>query len=116
MVPSGFSGNRLAAHTGIESLTGIGTLQYGETRSMQDYQRLLEELFGILEPFNTERLELREDTDLVVDLGLDSLKVVELLVRVEDSFDISIPLNILPQVRTIRDFAEQLERLLSEGV
>jgi acyl carrier protein len=82
---------------------------------MTDYQDLVLRLFGLLEPFNKERLELREDTDLVADLGLDSLKVVELLVTIEDSFDISIPLNILPQVRTIGDFAKQLQQLLSEG-
>ena len=81
---------------------------------MQDYQDLVSKLFDLLGPFNKEGLELNEDTDLVADLGLDSLKVVELLVTVEDSFDISIPLNILPHVRTIKDFAEQLQQLLSE--
>jgi acyl carrier protein len=67
-----------------------------------------------LRPFNEEGIDLKEETDLAADLGLDSLKVLELLVTVEDSFDISIPLNILPQVRTIKDFAEQLQQLLSE--
>ena len=81
---------------------------------MQDYQDLVSKLFDLLGPFNKERLELNEDTDLVADLGLDSLKVVELLVTIEDSFDISIPLNILPHVRTIKDFAEHLQQLLSE--
>ena len=82
---------------------------------MRDYQDLVLKLIDLLKPFNKESRELTENTDLIEDLGLDSLKVVELLVTVEDTFDISIPLNILPQVRTIRDFAEQLERLLSEG-
>jgi acyl carrier protein len=81
---------------------------------MQDYQDLVLKLCDLLKPFNKEDRELTEDTDLVADLGLDSLKVVELLVTVEDTFDISIPLNILPQVRTIKDFAEQLQHLLSE--
>lgn len=82
---------------------------------MGDYQDLVPKLIDLLKPFNKDSLELTEDIDLVEDLGLDSLKVVELLVSVEDSFDISIPLNILPQVRTIKDFAKQLERLLPEG-
>jgi acyl carrier protein len=59
-------------------------------------------------------IDLNEETDLAGDLGLDSLKVMELLVTVEDSLDISIPLNVLPRVRTIKDFAEQLQLLLSE--
>ena len=81
---------------------------------MQNYRELVVKLCDILRPFNEEGIDLKEETDLAADLGLDSLKVLELLVTVEDSFDISIPLNILPQVRTIKDFAEQLQQLLSE--
>jgi acyl carrier protein len=33
--------------------------------------------------------------------------------QVEDHYDISIPLNILPDVRTIKDFALQLEKLVN---
>lgn len=83
---------------------------------MQDYQALLLRLYDILKPFNKEGLDLNEETGLVADLGLDSMKVMELLVMVEDNFDISIPLNILPEVRTIRDFVEQLQQLLPEGL
>ena len=81
---------------------------------MQDYRELVVKLCDILRPFNEVGIDLKEETDLAADLGLDSLKVLELLVTVEDSFDISIPLNILPDVRTIKDFAEQLQQLLSE--
>jgi acyl carrier protein len=81
---------------------------------MQDYRELVVKLCDILRPFNEEGIDLKEETDFAADLGLDSLKVMELLVTVEDSFDISIPLNILPHVRTIKDFAEQLQQLLSE--
>ncbi|MBP1610718.1 MAG: Phosphopantetheine attachment site [Acidobacteria bacterium] len=81
---------------------------------MQDYRELMVKLCDILRPFNEVGIDLKEETDLAADLGLDSLKVLELLVTVEDSFDISIPLNILPDVRTIKDFAEQLQQLLSE--
>jgi acyl carrier protein len=86
-----------------------------EMSSEHDYQALLAKLFDIVRPMNKEGIDLHENTDLTKDLGLDSLKVVELLVTVEDTFDISIPLNILSHVRTIKDFAEQLQQLLAEG-
>jgi len=82
---------------------------------MNDYRELVLKLYDMLEPFNSQGLELKEDTELVADLGLDSLKVMQLIVTIEDTFDISIPLNILPNVRTVKDFAEQLQQLLSEG-
>jgi acyl carrier protein len=81
---------------------------------MQDYQDLLLKLYDILRPFAGDGIDLNEETDLVADLGLDSMNVIKLLVTVEDSFDISIPLNILPDVHTIKDFAEQLQKLLLE--
>ena len=81
---------------------------------MNDYQDILLKLYDILKSFKAKGVELNEETDLVSDLGLDSMKVIKLLLMVEDSFDISIPLNILPEVRTIKDFAEQVQQLLLE--
>jgi acyl carrier protein len=82
---------------------------------MAGYEELLKELLNILKPFAKPGQTLHEETDLVADLGLDSLRVMKLVVEVEDRFDISIPINILPNIRTIRDFAAQLEQLLGEG-
>jgi len=82
---------------------------------MIGYEQLLRELLDILTPFAKPGQTLQEETDLVADLGLDSLRVMKLVVEVEDRFDISIPINILPNIRTIKDFAVQLEKLLGEG-
>ena len=82
---------------------------------MADYQDILSQLFEIIKPSVKDGRQLEEDTDLVADLGLDSLKVMTLVEEVEDHFDISIPLNILAKVRTIKDFALQLKQLTEEG-
>jgi acyl carrier protein len=37
------------------------------------------------------------------------------MTAIEDHFDISVPLNILPNVQTIGDFAEQLQLLLKDS-
>ncbi|SKC18988.1 acyl carrier protein [Kosakonia radicincitans] len=44
--------------------------------------------------------EVKPDSDLVNDLGLDSILVLDLLMELEDQYDISIPINILLDVRT----------------
>ena len=82
---------------------------------MGDYQDILDQLFELIKPSVKDGRKLEEDTDLVSDLGLDSLKVMTLVEEVEDKFDISIPLNILANVRTIKDFALQLQQLTEEG-
>ena len=82
---------------------------------MQVYDNILEEIYKILQPFVPQDLEIGEETDMVADLGLDSLKVMKIVESVEDSLDISIPLNILPDVRTIKDFALQIQKLIGDG-
>jgi acyl carrier protein len=78
---------------------------------MRDYSDIYQTLNGILNPYVPKGHALSEETDLIVDLGLDSLKVMKILESVEDHFDISIPLNVLPDVRTIKDFALQIQKL-----
>ncbi len=78
---------------------------------MPDYNEFLARIFEILKPFAKRGLLLNEETELVTDLGLSSLQVMELIERIEDHFDISIPLNILPDIRTVHDLAQQLEKL-----
>ena len=82
---------------------------------MRVYESILEELYKILQPFVPQGLKIEEETDLVADMGLDSLKVMKIVESVEDSLDISIPLNILPDVRTVKDFAEQIQKLVGDG-
>ena len=82
---------------------------------MPDYEDTLQALKEILQPFVPAGHAVDEDTDLVADLGLDSLKVMKILESVEDRFDISIPLNVLPDVRTVKDFAIQIQKLDGDG-
>ena len=78
---------------------------------MPDYDEFLERIFAIVKPFAKQGIILNENSELVTGLGLTSLQVMELIEQIEDHFDMSIPLNILPDIRTIHDLAEQLERL-----
>ena len=78
---------------------------------MPRYQEALPELFEVLKPYAKEGQVLTEDTQLLGDLGLDSMKVMQLLLETEERFDISIPLNVITEVRTVKDFARQIEHL-----
>jgi acyl carrier protein len=77
-----------------------------------DYPQILAEICAELATLTRGRVEVGEDTDLLGDLGLDSLQVMNLMLQIEDRFDISIPVNILPDVKTVRDLAMQIDNLL----
>ena len=78
---------------------------------MPDYSSILAELIRVLQSYAKEGQHIAEDSELVAQLGLDSVKIMDLLLRIEDHYDISIPLNILPDIRTVKDLAVELEKL-----
>jgi acyl carrier protein len=82
---------------------------------MSDYENILQALTETLKPLVPRGQKIDEDTDLVADLGLDSLKVMKIIESVEDGYDISIPLNVLPEVRTVKDFALQIQKIIGDG-
>jgi acyl carrier protein len=78
---------------------------------MPEYQEHLDFMYSALQQLNKKDIELTETTDLVADIGLSSLEVMELIEKIEDHFDISIPLNILPDVNTIGELARKVQEL-----
>jgi acyl carrier protein len=81
---------------------------------MPTYDDILSIVTDLIRPLAPEGRGVREDTDLVADLEFDSLKVMSLVEQVEDRFDVSVPINILPDIRTVRDFTVQLQAILGK--
>ena len=53
-------------------------------------------------------------SDLIADLGFDSLQILEVIAELEDRFDISIPLNDVPATRTVAQVVAQVTRLIED--
>lgn len=51
-------------------------------------------------------------SDLIADLGFDSLQVLEVVAELEERFDVSIPLNDVPANRTVAQVVAQVAALL----
>jgi acyl carrier protein len=51
-------------------------------------------------------------SDLVTDLGFDSLQVLEVIAALEDRFDVSIPLTDVPATRTVQQIVAQVAALV----
>ncbi len=78
---------------------------------MRSYDETLQKIIEIVQPFVPQGQPIAEETDMVAELGLDSLKVMKIIETVEDSFDILVPLNVLPDIRTVKDFVLQIQKL-----
>jgi acyl carrier protein len=58
-------------------------------------------VIAVLKTLSSRPIEPTLESDLIVDLGFDSVRVLEVIAELEDRFDVSIPLNDLPSTRTV---------------
>ena len=77
-----------------------------------EYNDAFEKVVAGLRTLVPNAQNLTDETQIVDDLGLDSLQVMELVMEVEDQLDISIPVNLLSEIHTIGQFARELTGLV----
>ena len=75
---------------------------------------LADGVIEVLKQVSRRPIEPSLDSDLVADLGFDSLQILEVIAELEDRFDISIPLNDVPATRTVAQVVAQVARLVED--
>ena len=73
------------------------------------------ETIAILRRLSRRPIEPLPSSELLADLGFDSLQVLELVGELEDHFNIAIPLNALTHIKTVSQIAAEVRRLTEEG-
>ncbi len=76
---------------------------------------VLAEIARMLEPYRKDQRPITLETDISRDLNIDSVTVLDLMMGLEEKYDVSIPLNLVPEIRTVADLAATIQRI-KEGV
>lgn len=72
---------------------------------------MIDKVIEILAEFTEmDTADMNESTELVNDMGLNSLDVMNVVVAFEDEFDIEIPDRIIKYLQTIGDITEYIEK------
>ena len=53
---------------------------------------------------------VEDESNIMKDLGADSLDVVELLMAIEEAFGVSVPDDDVPGLKTVKDIADYIEK------
>ncbi len=67
----------------------------------------------VTEQLGVEPAEVTKDASILDDLGADSLDVVELVMTLEEAFDIEVPDDAVEEMRTIGDVQRFVESHVS---
>jgi acyl carrier protein len=71
-------------------------------------------VIDVLKNVSRRPIEPALNSDLIADLGFDSLQVLEVATELEDRFDITMPTETTPAVRTVADVVARVVALLEQ--
>ncbi|MEW6218621.1 MAG: acyl carrier protein [Thermodesulfobacteriota bacterium] len=63
----------------------------------------------IVEQLSVDRSKVQPEASFVDDLGADSLDLVELIMAMEEAFDVEIPDEKAEKIRTVKDAIEHIK-------
>ena len=68
----------------------------------------------IVEVLNVNETEVTMESTFIDDLGADSLDVFQIIMGIEEEFDIEIPNEEAEKIVTVGDAVEQIKKAVSE--
>ena len=78
---------------------------------MEEVQSKLKEI--VMDRLNAEEDQIKPEASFVEDLGADSLDIVELIMGIEEEFDIEIPDEDAEKLKTVGEAMEYVKTKLA---
>jgi len=73
---------------------------------------VMAEIVSQLATFRTDDSHvIRGETVIAKDLAIDSLAVMDMIMELEDRFDVSIPMNVVAEIQTVDELAGTIMKL-----
>ena len=77
-----------------------------------EFEKLKQSIVDVL---NVDENEITMDTTFIDDLGADSLDVFQIIMGLEEEFDIEIPNEQAEKIVTVGDAVEQIKAAMNEN-
>ena len=72
---------------------------------------MMQEVCHQLAPFRTDDAPLTDATVIYKELSIDSLAVMDIILELEDRFEVSIPINTVAEIHTVRELVDAMMAL-----
>ena len=79
---------------------------------MTDRSKIFATISTVLSEYIPEGTEITADTNIVADLEIDSVDVFDLIMEVEDAYDISISMELISTTHTVGELANVVNELI----
>lgn len=77
---------------------------------MEEFEKLRKIIADVL---NVDPMEVKMETTFTDDLGADSLDVFQIIMGIEDEFDIEVPAEAAEGIKTVEEAVEMIKNAMN---
>jgi acyl carrier protein len=75
---------------------------------------IFDKICELLVPYNPKNLVISRQSGIVSDLEVDSTAVFDLIMGLEDHYDISVPMEMVSDIKTVGELVNTVKQLTLE--
>ena len=72
---------------------------------------LFQKVVSLLVPYNHNGIDVGRETEIMAELNVDSVAVFDLIMEVEDEYDVTFPMETVSEVKSVGDLVDSIRRL-----
>jgi len=81
---------------------------------MPEKEEIFSKVCELLKPYNPENRPITLQSGIVSDLEVDSVAVFDLVMGLEDHYDVSIPMEMVSDIKTVGELCTAIKQLAEE--
>ncbi len=78
------------------------------------HEQIFDKVCELLKPYNPQNRPINKSSGIMSDLEVDSVAVFDLVMGLEDHYDISIPMEMVSDIKTVGELVNACKELTSE--
>lgn len=72
---------------------------------------LFQKVTALLVPYNHNKVSVTQETEIMAELNVDSVAVFDLIMEVEDEYDITFPMETVSEIKSVGDLIDTIRKL-----
>ena len=77
-------------------------------------EEIYDKICELLKPYNPKNRPIEMSSGIMSDLEVDSVAVFDLVMGIEDHYDISIPMEMVSDIKTVGELVNAIQELTSK--
>lgn len=90
---------------------GVLAINQENTVTANTEDLLFQKVASLLVPYNHNKVDITRQTEIMAELNVDSVMVFDLIMEVEDEYDVTFPMETVSEIKSVGELIDTIRKL-----